>query len=494
MAGSETGGGRVAVVDVGSNSVRLVVFDGLRRAPVPVFNERVFAGLGRDIAHTGRLNDEGIALARTNLRRFARLAEAMAVARFDILATAAVREATNGPAFVDEIAAICGVPVTVLSGRDEARLSAMGVLAGWPEAEGVMGDLGGGSLELVRLRAGRIEGSETLPLGPLRLGEVAARSRDEAIDIIDAALDTVPWLAEAQGGTFFPVGGAWRALAKLQMAQQDYPLHIIHGYTLPRRKVRSMTGLVSHLGPHSLSRIRGVSKRRLETLPFAALLLGRVLRRQQPHAVTFSAHGLREGHLFDLLPPEVQDEDPLTAAASDLAASEGRFGDLGTDLFAFTEPLVAGDETPAERRVRRAAAHLADIAWREHPDYRAVQALYRVLRLPLTAVDHGERAFLAYSAFIRYGGKPDSGRAEAPLQLMTARQEHRARVLGLAHRLAITVSGGTRDILAKSALVREGERLHLRLPDDGSAMTGDVMQRRLKALVKTLDMKRGEIG
>jgi len=491
---AEEQAGRVAVVDIGSNSVRLVVFDRLGRAPVPVFNERVFAGLGRDIARTGRLDAAGVALARTNLRRFARLGAAMGVARFDVLATAAVREAENGPEFVAEIEALCGAPVQVLSGQDEARLSALGVLAGWPEADGVMGDLGGGSLELVRLRTGRLTDSETLPLGPLRLADLAGRARDKAIDAIDSALDTVPWLADAEATTFFPVGGAWRALAKLHMDQHAYPLHIIHGYTLAQPDAQRMATLVSRLGPYSLARIRGVSKRRLETLPYAALLLSRVLRRQHPRRVTFSAQGLREGHLFDLLDPATQAQDPLRVSTSELAASEGRFGDLGQALAAFTAPLYAATESAAERRIRQAAAHLADIAWREHPDYRAVQALYRILRLPLTAVDHGERATLAYSAFIRYGGKPDSGRTEEPLQLMTARQEEVARVLGLAHRLAITVSGGTSEILGKSALAPEDGVLHLRLPDDGSAVPGDAMERRLKALAKALGVKAGRIG
>lgn len=484
--------GNVAVVDIGSNSIRLVVFDRLHRAPFPVFNERVFCGLGRELDDTGKLNPEGVALARTNMLRFARLVDAMGVRRFDILATAAVRDATNGPAFVDEMERIAGVPVTVLSGLSEARLAAMGVVAGWPRATGVMGDLGGGSLELVRLDAGNIRDAVTLPLGPLRLGDVAERSRDEAIARIDAELDAVPWLSEAEGGTFHPVGGAWRALAKLNMEQHDYPLHIVHGYTLSRRESREMANLVSRLGPRSLGRIKGVSKRRLETLPYAALLMSRVLRRQNPGQVTFSAFGLREGHIFDLLDTATQGLDPLLCAASELARSEGRFGDLGCELLAFTAPLFA-DETPEERRLRQAAGHLADIAWREHPDYRAVQALYRILRLPLLAIDHSERAFLAYSAFMRYGGKMESDKASTPLQLMTERQRHRAQIIGLAHRLAITVCGGTPAILHRSALNIEDGHVHLNLPDDGSAAPGDVMRRRLKALVKAMGEKVGEI-
>lgn len=484
--------GPVAVVDIGSNSMRLVVFDGLKRAPIPVFNERVFCGLGRNLGETGRLNPEGVDLARTNMVRFARLSEAMGAGRFDILATAAVREAENGSAFVAEIERVAGVPVTVLPGVAEARLAAKGVVAGWPNATGVMGDLGGGSLELVQLENGHIGEAVTLPLGPLRLAPLAAESREAAIREIDAALDTVPWLAGDGNGTFHAVGGAWRALAKLNMAQDDYPLHIIHGYTLPRREAREMTGLVSRLGPCSLGRIKAVSKRRVDTLPYAALLLSRVLKRNNSAKLSFSAFGLREGHVHDLLDSAIRAQDPLLAAASELAQSEGRFGDLGAELFAFTDSLF-DDETDSERRLRQAAAHLADIAWREHPDYRSVQALYRILRLPPLAIDHGERAFLAYAAHIRYGGKPDASAAETPLQLMTARQCERARIIGLAHRLGITVSGGTPGILRRSALNAVGDQLNLRLPEDGSAAPGDVMQRRLKALVKALGAKRSEI-
>jgi exopolyphosphatase/guanosine-5'-triphosphate,3'-diphosphate pyrophosphatase len=492
---SQEGGriGHVAVVDIGSNSMRLVVFDRLHRAPFPVFNERVFCGLGRHLAESGRLNPEGVALARTNMLRFARLVEAMGVARFDVLATAAVRDAENGAEFVADLERLAGVSVTVLSGLEEARTAALGVVAGWPRASGVMGDLGGGSLELVRLAGGEIRDAVTLPLGPLRLQATAERSSDEAIQAIDRALDAVPWLRDAEGQTFHPVGGAWRALAKINMEQHAYPLHIIHGYTLSRREAREMASIVSRLGPRSLGRIKGVSKRRLETLPYAALLMGRVLKRIRPGQVTFSASGLREGHIFDLLDAGTQARDPLLTAASELAQSEGRFGDLGADLMAFTAPLFP-EETAEQRRLRQAAGHLADIAWREHPDYRAVQALYRILRLPLMAVDHSERAFLAYSAFIRYGGKSESADAEGPLQLMREDQRQRAHVLGLAHRLAITVSGGTPDILRRSALAFEGETLHVRLPDDGSAAPGEEMERRLKALVKALGAKRGGIG
>jgi exopolyphosphatase/guanosine-5'-triphosphate,3'-diphosphate pyrophosphatase len=302
----------------------------------------------------------------------------------------------------------------------------------------------------------------------------------------------VPWLADCGGADFFPVGGAWRALARIHMEQTHYPLHVIHGYTLQRRTAQDMARVVSRLGPRSLARIRGVSKRRLETLPYAALLMGRVLRRLRPEQVTFSAFGLREGHVFDLLDRETQKQDPLIAAASDLAQAEGRFGDLGPEMFAWTEPLF-DDESREERRLRQAAGHLADIAWREHPDYRAVQALYRILRLPLLALNHGERAFLAYTAFIRYGGKPHEEAAQTPLNLMTERQARRAEILGNALRLGITVSAGTRSLLTNARLEWDGSTLNVRLPDDTGAAPGEVVEKRLKALAKAIGAERGEV-
>lgn len=484
--------GRIAVVDIGSNSIRLVVYDRLQRAPTPVFNERVLCGLARGLAQSGQLNEEALELAISNLVRFVRLTRAMRVGRLDMLATAAVRDARNGAAFVAEVERRCEAPVRVLSGGEEARLAALGVVSGTPGADGLMGDMGGGSLELVALHDGDLGESATLPLGPLRLAELDGGDHHIVEAEIDRALDRLPWLGEAAGRSFYPVGGSWRSLARLHMEQSHYPLHVIHGYRLSREEAAGLADVVAGLGHHSLQRIRTVSRRRLETLPYAALVMRHVLARAQPAEVVFSAAGLREGHLFDLLEPDEQDRDPLIAAASDLAATEGRFGDLGAELTAWTGSLFQ-EETAQQARLRRAAGHLADIAWREHPDYRAEQALYRILRLPAFALDHAERAFLAYTVFVRYGGRRGGETAAPALALLSPEAARRAESLGLALRLAITVCGGTRDVLAATSLERQGERLLLRLPADGSAAPGDAMRRRFDALVKALGLAGGEI-
>ena len=482
------------------------MFDARGRALMPMFNEKVLCGLARGLSATGRLDPEGAERALRNLVRFTRLARAMGVGRIDLLATAAVREADDGAVFVAEIERLCGLPVRVLDGTEEARLSALGVIAGLPDATGVMGDLGGGSLELVELRGGRPGRSATLALGPFRLmercgGDLAAMRRE-----VDRALEEGGWratatrpgegapeIAAAGTRTFFPVGGAWRNLARIHMEQSGYPLHVIHGYPMAGAEIEDLSRLIGGLGPRSLARIQGVTKRRLETLPAAALVLGRVIEVLGCREVIFSAFGLREGHAYSLLPEAERARDPLIAVAEDIAAREARFDDLGHRLAAWTEPLFP-DEDANEARLRLASCLLSDIAWREHPDYRAEQALGRILHFPFIGVGHGERVFLATAAFIRYGGSERAKKAARYQRLMTPEAARRARVLGLAQRLAYQVSGATRAVLARSALDFDGaDTLRLILPDDGAAPRGAAVERRFEALAAALGASHATI-
>ena len=490
--------GPVAVIDVGSNSIRLVIFSGLERGASTLFNEKVLCGLGRGLAGSGRLHPKGVEMARQNLVRFARLAKAMGARRIDLLATAAVREATDGSAFVAEIEDLCGQPVRVLDGVEEARLSALGVLSGFPAAHGVMGDLGGGSLELVELADGDAGRSTTLRLGPFALMERFAGDLSAMRAEIDAQLAASGWGGEgaptANADTFYPVGGAWRSLARIHMQQSRYPLHVVHGYPMRRGQVNDLSHVISRLGRRSLSKIEGITRPRLETLPVAALVLSRVLRALRCRKVVFSAHGLREGHLFDLLGPVERAQDPLLAVAADIAGRAARFDMIGDDLLAWTDCLFIGEST-AERRLRLAACLLSDVAWREHPDYRAEQALMRILHYPLSGVGHDERVFLAVTVHARYGGGA-VGREIAPyLSLLEPDLARRARILGLALRLAYRVSGATGTVLKRSALEYDGDASTLRLilPSDGSAPGGEAVQRRFNALAEALDVRQAAV-
>lgn len=480
------GSERIAVIDIGSNSIRLVVYDGLTRSPMALFNEKVLCGLGRGVEKSGLLNPDGVAQALEALARFASLTAGMEIKRLDVIATAAVRDAQDGAAFVAAIEQRTGLQVRVISGEEEARLSAMGVLSGTPEADGLVGDLGGGSLELVGLDRGVIGEQVTLPLGPLRLMETGVTRQTGLIRLIDQHLESLPWLPKAKGRPFYPVGGSWRAIAKLHMEQTNAPLHIIHHYTLPAAEAREFTGLVARQGRSSLEKMSG-SRRRLDTLPFAALVFERLLKVAQPSKVVFSAYGLREGHLFSLLTPEGQREDPLLASAADWAHRFTRMGDSAL-LTDWTAGLFAGEDDNAIR-LRHAACLLSDIGWAEHPDYRAEHAFLRILRFPFPALDHDERAFLALSAYARYAGTIDAPVTLGARSLVTDGQGQRALVLGLALRLAHTLSGGATGLLKRTSLKINGERLVLTLPEDGSVPSGEAVQRRVDALAKALSRK-----
>ncbi|MGQ0663248.1 MAG: Ppx/GppA phosphatase family protein [Pseudomonadota bacterium] len=475
----------VGVIDIGSNSVRLVVFDAVSRTPQPIFNEKVLCSLGRGLEASGRLNREGMELALLNLRRFASLAAAMGVGRLEAMATAAVRDAADGPEFVAAVRRRAGLDVRVLSGAEEARLSALGVVSGMPAADGLMGDLGGGSLELVALNGGRLGRHATLPFGPLRLADATA-SGVKPNEIIDEALAGLTWLDRVEGRSFYAVGGAWRAIARLHMAHVDYPLRVIHHYSLPRDQAEDFLDLIAHLSRDSLERISRIPRRRVEALPVAALVLERILARARPRRLVFSALGLREGCLYAALPPALRRRDPLIAAASDMAARSARFALDGRRLHGWIEELFA-DTTAEARRLHLAACLLADIAWGEHPDYRAELAFLRVLRLPLTGIDHAGRAWIALAVFARYAGSSAAEVMRPAIHLLDEERRREAGRLGLALRLAFTLSGGAPKILRHVALVPGAKNLKLVLKKSARALIGESVERRLAALAEAFD-------
>ncbi len=170
MSGRELRDGQeAAVIDVGSNSVRLVVYRIDGRAMTPILNEKVMAGLGRSLGQTGKLSPDGIDAALRALRRFATLTQALGVQDVFAVGTAAVREAGDGAAFAQQMRRETGIPLRILSGAEEALLSALGVSAGAPDAMGVVGDLGGASLELIEISPSGPGRGETFRLGPLAL-------------------------------------------------------------------------------------------------------------------------------------------------------------------------------------------------------------------------------------------------------------------------------------------------------------------------------------
>lgn len=477
------------MVDIGSNTVRLVVYDTPNRLPVPIFNEKASCQLGLGLEKTGYLNPEGVASAFDSLTRFIRLAEAMGVERMDLVATAAVRDATDGPDFVTRIEGELGVKVQIPSGAEEAQLAALGLLSGTPCADGVLVDMGGGSVDLVELNSGTFGRTISLPLGHLRLPEAADNNIARAREIIDAELAKQPWLAEGKGRSLFAIGGSWRALGRVFIDQTGYPLHVIDGYTMKRADVQKLCPVVSHLGPESAKGVPGIAKARVRSLPYAAMILEAMLAATSAKNVVFSGFGMREGQLRKMLPAGLGTQDPLLSGCAAMAERTGRFAITGKEIFDWISPLFP-PERDAESRLRMAASMLSDIGWDEHPDYRAEHSFLRTLRLPFAGLSHADRVFISLAIFIRYNGSPNNELVRSVGSLMTDYDLEHANVTGLALRLALTISGSAPGILSKSHFVMDDTNLSLKVHNgsagDRQIFSGDAVVRRLKTLARAL--------
>jgi len=488
---ASTPGDAYGVLDIGSNSIRLVVYEALSRAPTALFNERVQCGLGAGIEATHRLDPEAIEPAVGSLERFARTAEILGVSQLDVVGTAAVREAEDGPDFVRLVKKRTGLDVRVITGTEEARLSALGAASASPGLSGLVGDLGGASLELVELQDGVPGQSSTLAIGPLRFknGDLKNGAVAEAIE---RELATAAWLGGVRNRSMHLVGGTWRALARLHMALRDYPLPIIHGYRLTRIEAEALCRLVSGLSAKTMKRVASVPRRRQETLPFGALALGRLVARAQPAEIVFTAYGLREGLLYERLSAAERAIDPLIAGCTEMSGRLGRGVEYGEAL----DGWLADAFPPAEPRdalIRRAACLLADVSWRDHPDYRTEHAFHQVLRAPFVGLSHAERAFLAVAESARYRGASPEIESITDALLPAARVKL-ARALGTALRVAALISHGKSELLQPAGLRRAGnDGLRLTLREAEEPGLSRRLERLLEELAGDLGLKSSEL-
>ena len=480
-------GGPVAIVDVGSNSVRLVVYEHLGRSATPLFNEKELCGLARGVAARGRLDPEAIASALTAIRRFVALTDQMRVAALYVLATAAVREASNGGEFIASVEAVTRTKVSVLSGIEEARLSALGVVSGFHQPDGVAGDLGGGSLEVVDVSGSKVGEGETFPLGGLRLEEASEKSLKKAERIAIEALSGSKVLAKGSRRAFYAIGGTWRSLARLHMRTKGYPLHVTHHYTIDPGEAADFCRMVVRRDVDAIDSIEVVSRSRRGLLPYGAAVLEQVIRTMQPSAVVMSALGVREGLLYDLLDAREKARDPLIVACEELAYLRSRSPRHVLELAPWSEMAfraIGLDETSEEARLRRAASLLADIHWRAHPEYRGEQSLNLIAHAAFIGIDHPGRAYLALANFYRHEGLIDEALSPRIRELVSTRMMERARALGATLRVAHLISGSMPDIVQRTRIERRGKALALVLPSDLAALGGARVLRRLGQLAR----------
>jgi exopolyphosphatase/guanosine-5'-triphosphate,3'-diphosphate pyrophosphatase len=479
----------VGIIDIGSNSVRLVAYESRTRAPTPIFNEKVLCGLGRGLVTTGELPEEGVDRALKALRRFRILGEFMQLSDMQVVATAAAREAKNGREFLAAAQEAIGTKIELLSGPREAELSALGVLSAIYKPDGIVGDLGGGSLELIKVKRSRIGKGASLPLGGLALMDASNRSPRQAAKIVREAIGDTKALKSLSGRTFYAVGGTWRALARLHMRQRNYPLNIMHNYTIPVRDVVDFLGLIERVDSDALVSIASVSAARRPLLAYGAVVLDEIIRRTKPKEIVISVAGVREGLLYERLDKATRREDALIAAAREFNILRSRVPEHGEEMSAWIDAFMRStglnEETPEEVRLRHAACLLADIGWRGHPDYRGEQSLNMIANASIVGIDHPGRAFMALVIAFRYEG-PEESLGPELRRLVSARLLDRARILGAAMRVAYIISAGTPGVLPRTPMLCARGIVNLTLPPQLADLASDRLQNRLQRLARLI--------
>jgi exopolyphosphatase / guanosine-5'-triphosphate,3'-diphosphate pyrophosphatase len=481
----------VAVIDIGSNSVRLVVYEQMARSLVSVFNEKTLCGLGREVQSTGLLAPDAVDKALTALRRFHALCKIQRVGRVYAIATAACRDASNGPDFIASAERICGAKIEILSGPEEARLSACGVISGIHKPDGIVGDLGGGSLELIDVRGHRVRGGVTLPLGSLALQDLSHKSLKRAERIVRNALTDIPRLTAGRGRTFYAVGGTWRALARIHIIQSGYPIKVMHGYSISAIDALDFARRLRRLAAADmLANIEAVSEARRPLLTYASLVLEHVIRVAQPKTITFSTFGVREGLLYSMLSDSERAKDGLICAAQTLNELLSRSARHAQELIDWTDRLVRVvhlRETEEDRRLRHTACLLSDIAWRVHPDHRGEQTLELITNGNFGSITHQGRAFVALSVFFRYAGLSEENKPPPVIQAQVPQAMlERAKVLGAAFRVAHLISAARPGVLPATHFRSQGRKLMLVFEHQMVDLVADRVGSRFRQLARLI--------
>ncbi|MEL7099512.1 MAG: Ppx/GppA family phosphatase [Pseudomonadota bacterium] len=476
---------RVGVVDVGSNSVRLVVFDGAARSPAYFYNEKIMCALGLGLGETGHLNPEGKLRALSALRRFQRLAQGMDLPPLTAVATAAVRDATDGPEFQQQVQAETGIKLWVIDGREEARLSAQGVLLGWPGSYGLVCDIGGSSMELAEISGGRVGRRVSAQLGPLKLQSMKGGKKARRAHIAETLARMTAEIGP-QRDRLFLVGGSWRAIAKIDMFRRGYPLKVLHEYRMSRDAVRQTVRYIADADLDVLRSDCGISSTRMALVPYAAEVLGKLVRTVQPKDIAVSSYGIREGMLYEQMPQRLRDRDPLIEACRFAEAKDARLPGFGRQLYQFILPLFRNMPEHRKRLVK-AACLLHDVSWRAHPDYRAEVCFDNATRANLGGLKHAERVFLGVALMYRYSSKQDGTRLGPLLSMLTEKEALDAQVLGRAMRFGAMFWMQAGGEMGRFTWRPKRRELELHLTDEAGPLYGEVAASRLSALASALE-------
>ena len=472
---------RVGVVDVGSNSVRLVVFDGAARSPAYFYNEKIMCALGAGLSQTGHLNPEGRRRALSAIRRFAALASSMGLPSLTAVATAAVREASDGAKFREEILRETGIKLWIIDGKEEARLSAQGVLLGWPGSYGLVCDIGGSSMELADLAEGRVGRRVTSALGPLKLREIKGGRKAVKAYVRETMTALHDEMGNATGMRLFLVGGSWRAIARVDMERRGYPLTVLHEYRMSSRQISKTA---EYIRKSDLQDLRGrcnISDSRMSLVPLATIVLKELMRTFKPKDVAISSYGIREGMLYEQMPRELRERDPLIEACRFVEAKDARLPGFGRLLYDFVKPLFPRANWQRQRIIK-AACLLHDVSWRAHPDYRGEVTFDNATRANMGGLKHYERVLLGLALMNRYTSKTANSRFDPLFAMLEEAQIKEAAILGRAMRLGAMLWINADEAPGVLKWKPKTLELTLQLSEHARPLYGEVAEARFAAL------------
>lgn len=474
----------IAVIDIGSNSVRLVIYDGKKRAPSALFNEKMLCGLARGMNVTGKLSPEGVISANETVARFIKITHVMGIKKVNIVATSAVRDATDGQAFVKKIEKLHKVKVAVLSGEIEAEYAGLGVISSIKDTHGVVGDLGGGSLELIEVNGDKTGKGYSFPIGPLRVDISSKTARKDYLAAIDSCFAQFPF-KKLNGKSFYAVGGAFRNMAKIHSARKGYPLKVIHNLLIDAKELYATLEVISRMSPSALQKMPGIPKKRMDFLPFAALIAMRLIEIGKPKDFVFSATGIREGLLFSKLPDDLKQQDPLISGVSEIMRRVLRTPQYGYELAKWVSPILTG-ENKIDPRLVLASCILSEISCYENTEYRGELAYRHILDSSLLGINHKERLFIAKALYCRYRTNPDEDILSAMAPLLDEENARKAHILGSAMRLARSISASCPGVLENTPIKLTKNRIVITFPNKFAQLSGETVEKRLKNLAQAI--------
>ena len=477
---------REAVIDLGSNSIRMLIYEDFEKSQIPIFNEKAVCSLGNSLELTGKLDPLGVQYSISVLERFKNILNNSKVNSVNIFATAAVRDAKDGPYFKSVVEKIFDNEIEVLTGEQEAERSALGVILGFEKVNGIVADLGGGSLELAKVKNGVIEKKASLPIGILRLFNRPKKKKSKKIsDIISENLSSVNWLKKTKVKNLYVVGGVWRTLLKADIFLKKYPLNVLHQYQLTGEDALSLCHRLDDKKKLSSLKVDQITKSRTNYVPIATNILKQLLLLTAPEKLLCSISGVREGTLITKSGYKLTEQDLLDNFIEYSAFRTGDYGENYLKYYNFIKDIFSDNEN-FPTRLLKPTCSLSNMDWGLGAYQKAELVFAQILNTPALSLSHSDRIKIALAGFWRHCSVkyyPDRDY----VSLLSNNEILIARQVGAALRLASGIAAISTIFLDNLSLTKKGNTIIFSVPNQHSQIVTKSVQKRLKSLSKEMD-------